>query len=355
MSNRVFSILPDQTAQEMTESFFLLEEELQEIVEKNPDLLAREWDTQPRKLYLIQREQIAHASEDEGNSYSLDHLLVDSEAVPILVEVKRSSDTRIRREVVAQMMDYACRAHSWKTEDLRESFIENNTGNDAAEEIYQNDDFWNRVSANLESEHFRLVFVADRIPDTLRILIEFLDRSMRSIEVYGVELKPYQNAASKMVVASIVGNSLENQTKPTYSDRQAITWTHELFMDRLQEMAGEKGVEIAERLIAFSKTIGLDIVYGRGAKKATLTPKKNGATVFGIVQSTQGSFVIEFYDEYLEKLGHSFAEVLAEIQRICMPERYTSHSIWIDLLNLGNADTMEQFQRLLQSLAVDND
>jgi hypothetical protein len=31
----------------------------------------------------------------------------DQNAVPTLVEVKRSSDTRIRREVVGQMLDYA--------------------------------------------------------------------------------------------------------------------------------------------------------------------------------------------------------------------------------------------------------
>jgi hypothetical protein len=32
---------------------------------------------------------------------------VDEAGVPTLVEVKRSSDTRARREVVARMLDYA--------------------------------------------------------------------------------------------------------------------------------------------------------------------------------------------------------------------------------------------------------
>jgi len=37
---------------------------------------------------------------------SLDHLFLDEAGVPTLVEVKRSSDTRARREMVAQMLDY---------------------------------------------------------------------------------------------------------------------------------------------------------------------------------------------------------------------------------------------------------
>ena len=74
------------------------------------------------QVYLICREMVSQAAEDEGNSFSLDHLLVDDEGVPILVEVKRSTDTRIRREVVAQMMDYACRASSWSIDSLKELF-----------------------------------------------------------------------------------------------------------------------------------------------------------------------------------------------------------------------------------------
>jgi hypothetical protein len=35
---------------------------------------------------------------------------VDQDAVPTFVEVKRSSDTRLRREVVGQMLDYAANA-----------------------------------------------------------------------------------------------------------------------------------------------------------------------------------------------------------------------------------------------------
>ncbi len=59
------------------------------------------------RLLLIRREMGIPSAQGAGSTWSLDHLFVDSEGVPVLVEVKRSSDTRIRREVVGQMMDYA--------------------------------------------------------------------------------------------------------------------------------------------------------------------------------------------------------------------------------------------------------
>ena len=56
--------------------------------------------------------------------WSVDHLFLDQDAVPTLVEVKRSSDTRIRREVVGQMLDYAANGVVyWPLEQLRELFV----------------------------------------------------------------------------------------------------------------------------------------------------------------------------------------------------------------------------------------
>ena len=61
--------------------------------------------------------------EDGRDRWSLDHLFVDQDAIPTFVEVKRSSDTRIRREVVGQMLDYAANASAyWDAGRLRSSF-----------------------------------------------------------------------------------------------------------------------------------------------------------------------------------------------------------------------------------------
>ncbi len=47
---------------------------------------------------------------DNSWALGIDHLYVDAAGVPVLVEVKRSTDTRLSREVVAQMLDYAASA-----------------------------------------------------------------------------------------------------------------------------------------------------------------------------------------------------------------------------------------------------
>ena len=77
----------------------------------------------PRRWLLIKREAGVPDHEGGGGWWSVDHLLVDQDAVPTFVEVKRASDTRSRREVVAQMLDYAANGSVfWTPEQLRSWF-----------------------------------------------------------------------------------------------------------------------------------------------------------------------------------------------------------------------------------------
>jgi hypothetical protein len=71
----------------------------------------------------VKREAGVPDREAGGSRWSLDHLFLDQEAVPTLVEVKRGDDTRIRREVVGQMHDYAANGVVyWPAERLRTDF-----------------------------------------------------------------------------------------------------------------------------------------------------------------------------------------------------------------------------------------
>ncbi len=69
------------------------------------------------------REQGIASEEGAGGRWSIDHLFLDQDGVPTLVEVKRGTDTRIRREVVGQMLDYAANAVlHWPVDELRARF-----------------------------------------------------------------------------------------------------------------------------------------------------------------------------------------------------------------------------------------
>ena len=94
----------------MDESPYASEDLLQELLEKHPNLLAGDQidSAHPRRWLLVKREAKLASEEDGEGRWSVDHLFLDQDGIPTIVEVKRSSDTRIRREVVGQMLDYPC-------------------------------------------------------------------------------------------------------------------------------------------------------------------------------------------------------------------------------------------------------
>jgi hypothetical protein len=125
---------------------------------------------------------------------------LDQDAVPTLVEVKRSSNTQIRREVVGQLIDYAANGVVyWPTEKLRASFESRleREGLDMDVELApvlgqdgDADTYWEQATANLRAGRIRLVFVADEIPRELRRVVEFLNEQMDA-EVIAIEVKQY--------------------------------------------------------------------------------------------------------------------------------------------------------------------
>ncbi|MDX3262859.1 hypothetical protein PV336_27135 [Streptomyces sp. MI02-2A] len=106
---------------------FETEAEFQELLARHPRMLdfGSLADGRPLRLVLVAREMGVATSTDGAPAYWLDHLFVDADGVPTLVEVKRANDTRIRREVVGQMLDYVANgARYWPGVLLQRSFEE---------------------------------------------------------------------------------------------------------------------------------------------------------------------------------------------------------------------------------------
>jgi hypothetical protein len=194
----VFLRQPDERLVEMEEQPYEAEAMLQRLLAKHPGLLAGAGE-RGHRWTLVKRELGVAGAEGSGR-WSLDHLFLDPEGVPTLVEVKRSSDTRIRREVVGQMLDYAANAQAhWDLEEISAAFTARCTreGRDPDEvlaeelEVVEPDEFWGQVKTNLAAGRLRLVFVADEIPAGLRRVIEFLNAQMGETEVLGIEVKQY--------------------------------------------------------------------------------------------------------------------------------------------------------------------
>ncbi|MGW0906215.1 hypothetical protein [Streptomyces sp. NPDC002853] len=206
---------------------FETEAEFQQLLARHPRVLdfGSLADGQPLRLVLVAREMGVPTSAETGRAFSLDHLFVDADGVPTLVEVKRASDTRIRREVVGQMLDYAANgARYWPAALLQRSFEETCTlDGRSLDEAYGEllgeqspEEFWTTVEERLAAGQMRLLFVADRIPLELRAIVEFLNRQMRHTDVYAVELTQYRGGGDlRVLVPRIHGEAATVAKSPT--------------------------------------------------------------------------------------------------------------------------------------------
>src|SRR5690554_1356713 len=109
MKDKIYILNNENKLIELNENDFVNEEQFQLLLEDYPNLISGSQinPDNPRRWILISREIGIPGEQGGNNIWSLDHLFIDQDGIPTLVEVKRSSDIRICREVVGQMLDYA--------------------------------------------------------------------------------------------------------------------------------------------------------------------------------------------------------------------------------------------------------
>ncbi len=211
------------------------EEELQRLIAKHPRLVSTDEDldavgADSMPLLLIQREVGIPGAPGGGGRWSIDHVFVTAKAIPVLVEVKRASNTELRRQVVGQLLEYAANASSyWPPNSLRDSYELRTAGpngdGDRELELFLGggdvDEFWERAEANLRDGRIRMLFVADSIPDELARIVEFLNGQMTA-EVLAIELSHYEATdGSRTIVPRIVGRS--EQLKATRASKRTTS------------------------------------------------------------------------------------------------------------------------------------
>jgi hypothetical protein len=96
MTEGLFLIDKDNVPKRMEPRTFRSEDEFQALVAKFPELLtdADFGEGTSRKWLLITREAMIPDKSDASGRWSLDHLFLDQDGVPTLVELKRASDTQ---------------------------------------------------------------------------------------------------------------------------------------------------------------------------------------------------------------------------------------------------------------------
>jgi hypothetical protein len=114
MNPGIFLIQPNGDLVEMNETPYDSEDLLQMLLAKYPSLLAgNQIDPRaPRKWLFIERETAIPSMEGGSGRWSADHLFLDQDAVPTIVEVKRSSFSTVRISVVVMELQQIIRIAS---------------------------------------------------------------------------------------------------------------------------------------------------------------------------------------------------------------------------------------------------
>ena len=305
MGGRIFSLGDDGVLAPLDETPYELEDVLQRLLAEYPEILAVDQERASVAWLLVRREAGVPDEGSGASRWAVDHLFLDQEGVPTLVETKRSSDTRLRREVVGQMLDYAanavvywppdeirqqfearCEAHGQQPEELLAEFLDGDTDVEG---------FWARVRTNLQAERVRMILVADEIPRETQRIIEFLNGQLDPAEVLGVEIRQYMGDGTRTLVPQVVGRTAEAEQRKAGA-RTRRQWDLESFEDDLAERRGEAEVSAARRIRSWAAGHGVRIAWGQGAKYGSFILKASQGgiehSIFSI--STAGEIQIHF-------------------------------------------------------------
>lgn len=332
MKGAIF-LLQDGGLVEMTEQDYESEDLLQEFLAEYPALLAgNQIDASaPRRWLLISRETPVPSEEGGAGRWSLDHLFLDQDAIPTLVEVKRSTDTRIRREVVGQMLDYAANAVLyWPMQEIQGAFTGRceKHGLDADSELQKflgeegdPESFWEKVKTNLKAEKIRMIFVADQIPSELQRVIEFLNGQMDPAEVLAVEIKQYANKTLRTLVPRVIGRTAEAQAAKAVSPKRQ--WDEASFFEDLKSRAGAEDCAIARKIMDWAQAKVLGSAWGKGRTYGTYYPilEHNGKSqrLFAVYTSSKIEFDFKHFPFESEESKQELMKRLNSIKGVSLP------------------------------------
>lgn len=222
---------PNQNNKEAIE---IDEELLQALLEQYPSLLSigQQGEYHQDSWLFIEREVEIPTDERDICQWYLDHLFLDNNAVPTLVEVKCASSTKIRREVIGQMLDYAANAIAyWPIEIIQTKFEATclAKGKDSAQLVARilnvgdknkvtYERYWKTVEANINSGQIRLVLLADILPNEIKHIIRFMDKKMETVEVWAVEIGQFINENPGIVKNLILPKRDKPKKEPNLND-----------------------------------------------------------------------------------------------------------------------------------------
>lgn len=275
------------------------EDFMQALVAAHPEIIADE----DGALLLIRREQPIADSDESSGRWSLDHLFVTRSGVPVLVELKRASDTRLRREVIGQMLDYAANGTAyWQAGRIAETFSArmSQLNFDPDQElanflggVADPQQFWEQVDANFAAGRIKMVFVADTIPRELARIVEFMNEQMKA-EVRAVELTWFESEGGITALAPRIIGETERALNEKSARAALPSLTHDEWIQQNLEKFGAATAQAAH--------VYMDLVADAGGHAEVTTAQGSLIAVFDIENGPLYPMTLSKYGKGLVQL-----------------------------------------------------
>ena len=323
-----YIVNPDGSTKEMKKILCADENrELQKLLLENLDLIPGDQikPEDPCRWLLIKDEMPVPDPSTGANRWSIDFFIVDHEGIPTFIECKRYNDSRSRREVIGQMLDYAANGHYyWNSNEILEFATESakKIGNNLEEylnkldsELAESDNFFERIENNLKEGQLRLIFFLEEAPRELKSIVDFLNRQMERTEVLIVEAKQYSKDNTKIVVPVLFGYTEQARMvkkSVTVTTSSSKKWNEQTFFTALEKVA-PKQTNIAQTLMKFGMSVtGRNVEWGTGKERGSFTARlvfgSNRYSLFSVYTTSEFSINFGWNCQKLDQLNSELSE-----------------------------------------------
>lgn len=251
---------------------------LQQLLADNPDLIpSEEFGSEYSPLVCIGREVPVGSGDTKGY---IDNLYISPSGAITIVETKLFRNQEARREVVAQIIDYAKELQKWDSKKLNQvasDYFYKTEGQAAdiidvmankghltlSDEGILNDN----INFNLKNAHFLLLIVGDGIRSGVQQLADFLNEntSMRfNLALAEMEIYRYNNgviAIPNVITKSVLIERYADEPIPFGKNKDIIKPVLSMneFIKIFAEQGGYNADEITEFILDMEAIPGLSV------------------------------------------------------------------------------------------------
>lgn len=241
---------------------------LQDLLERFPQVIALDDIGVTEPFIVIGREV-------ETKAGFIDVLCIDGNGVLTVIETKLARNSQIQREVIGQILEYVAQLTKWQAQDvvaLANKYIAsqyNNTGDstktlrdllmrEQGEEAIEIS-IEEKIATNLIEGKIKLVIASDKIPDTLKDTVIFIN-NFSKFDIYVLQIQSYHKDQLQIYAPTVFG-----YTRKTIGDRTSdgAQWDEKGFLESIKNL-DQEAYKVAKDLYAFCKEEAEVVKWGEG-------------------------------------------------------------------------------------------